>query len=149
MATDYDIVSNRMARQKSPCSFPKTLLAIPWGDDDGRWTLVAWTEDISSQPLQTETLRKLHEGHQGILCCRLRVKMSVWWLGLSHQLTQVVKKMFGLCKRTETKQREPLITRIPLVSYCCGPLSSQRYRVSCSSGLLLLLSGKSTVTFYN
>ena len=33
--------------------------------------------------LQTETLQKLHEGHQSITRCRLRAKMSVWWPHLS------------------------------------------------------------------
>ncbi len=31
--------------------------------------------------LQRETLERIREGHQGIQRCRMRVKVSVWWLG--------------------------------------------------------------------
>ena len=36
--------------------------------------------------LQQETLQKLHGGHQGILRCRLKANISVWWPSLSKQL---------------------------------------------------------------
>ena len=42
--------------------------------------------------LQTETLRKPHKGHQGILGCSLRAKISVWRPGLSNQITSFIKK---------------------------------------------------------
>lgn len=42
--------------------------------------------------LQTETLGKLHEGHQGIVGCNLRAKISVCQPSLSKQLTSFIKK---------------------------------------------------------
>lgn len=63
---------------------------------------------VVPKDLQTETLRKLHEGHQGIVRCRLRAKISVWWPGLSKQLTEFVKKC-PECARETTHSKEPLI----------------------------------------
>ena len=34
---------------------------------------------------------EIYEGHQGIVKCRERAKSSVWWLGLSTQLENMVK----------------------------------------------------------
>ena len=42
-------------------------------------------------PLQLEILNKIHEGHFGISKCRDRAKQSVWWLGLSTQLSNLVE----------------------------------------------------------
>ena len=41
--------------------------------------------------LQRETLKRIHEGHQGIERCRMRVKTSVWWPGVTNQIAQLVK----------------------------------------------------------
>ena len=64
---------------------------------------------IVAHSLQAETLSKLHEGHQGIIRCCLRAKMSVWWLGLSHQLTQLVER-YSDCTKKHRPNKEPLIT---------------------------------------
>ena len=64
---------------------------------------------VVPKSLQTETLRKLHDGHQGIIRCRLRAKISVWWPGLSQQLTQLVKNCSD-CAREHRPNKEPLIT---------------------------------------
>ena len=37
--------------------------------------------------LQKETLNRLHEGHQGIVRCRMRTKTSVWWPGIASQVS--------------------------------------------------------------
>ena len=41
--------------------------------------------------LQNEILNRVPDGHQGIVKCRERARSSVWWLGLSSQLEDVVK----------------------------------------------------------
>ena len=83
MQTDYLILSNGLARQKVPRSSFTTLLAILRGDNNGRWTITAWTE------------------------------MSVWWLGLSHQLTQLVERCSD-CAKKHRPSKEPLIkTSLP------------------------------------
>ena len=58
--------------------------------------------------LQAETLRKIHERHQGIVRCRLRSKTSVWWPGISHQLTSLMEKC-PECAKAARPVREPLI----------------------------------------
>ena len=63
--------------------------------------------------LRAETLSKLHEGHQGIVRCRLRAKISVWWPGISKQLTSFIERC-PECARDAKPAREPLIpTSLP------------------------------------
>lgn len=46
---------------------------------------------IIPQQLQNEVLQFIHVGHQGITKCRRRAQVSVWWLGLSVQLEDLIK----------------------------------------------------------
>ena len=63
--------------------------------------------------LRAETLSKLHEGHQDIVRCRLRAKISVWWPGISKQLTGFIERC-PECTRDAKPAREPLIpTSLP------------------------------------
>lgn len=48
--------------------------------------------------LQLEVLEQLHSAHQGIQKCRQRAQQSVWWLGLSSQLADVVNNCTKCCK---------------------------------------------------
>ena len=70
---------------------------------------------IVPESLQTETLRKIHEGHQGIVRCRLRARISGWWPGLSQRLTDIVRNCPD-CARERRPSKEPLITS-PLPEY--------------------------------
>ena len=63
---------------------------------------------IVPEALQQETLRKLHSGHQGLVRCRLRASTSVWWPGLSKQITNYVSKC-PECAKEFTPRKEPLI----------------------------------------
>lgn len=63
--------------------------------------------------LQLEMLEKLHGAHQGIHKCRQRAQQSVWWLGLSRQLADVVSNCSKCC-RDRYQPPEPLIpTKFP------------------------------------
>ncbi|MGH0124947.1 UNVERIFIED_CONTAM: hypothetical protein FKN15_020833 [Acipenser sinensis] len=58
--------------------------------------------------LRQEILDKIHEGHQGISKCRERAKQSVWWLGVSRQLQDLVKGC-DICCRERDNRPEPMI----------------------------------------
>lgn len=49
------------------------------------------TRIIIPKSLQLKVLEFIHTGHLGIAKCRERAKMSVWWLGLSTQIENLVK----------------------------------------------------------
>ena len=40
---------------------------------------------------QNETLKKLHDGHQGMVRFHLRARLAVWWLSLFKQLTNLIR----------------------------------------------------------
>ena len=40
--------------------------------------------------LRTETLEKIHSGHQGIQRCLLRITSAVWWPQVKHEIEQLV-----------------------------------------------------------
>ena len=65
--------------------------------------------------LQKETLEKLHDGHQGMVRCHLRAKSSIWWPGLSKQLTAYINAC-PVRARTARPREEPLIPT-PLPEY--------------------------------
>lgn len=68
---------------------------------------------IIPSELQQEILQRLHEGHQGITKCRLRARESVWWLNLSKQLEDQIRKCPTCCKE-QLQRMEPLRpTEIP------------------------------------
>ena len=59
--------------------------------------------------LRCRTMEKIHQGHQRITRCRLRVKSSVWWPGITNEIGSYVKQ----CPHCP-QAREPLTTIIPL-----------------------------------
>ncbi len=50
--------------------------------------------------LQPEMLKRIHEGHQGIVKCRERAQQTVWWPGLNSQLQDRVFNC-TVCPRPE------------------------------------------------
>ena len=63
--------------------------------------------------IRKETLEKVHAGHQGIECCQLRVKYSVWWPGVTKQMTEMIQQC-PVCAKEATPRKEPLmITPLP------------------------------------
>ena len=60
------------------------------------------------ESLQHETLSKIHQVHQGVQRCCLRVTSSVWWPAVSTQMEELVKKC-SICMRLSPPVREPMI----------------------------------------
>ena len=58
--------------------------------------------------LQKEVMKRIHEGHQGIERCRMRVRSSVWWPNISSQVTDMVKKS-PKCAKMAIQRKEPMI----------------------------------------
>ncbi|XP_062590681.1 uncharacterized protein K02A2.6-like [Saccostrea cucullata] len=57
--------------------------------------------------LRAEMLQRIHEGHQGILKCRERVRNSVWWPGINREIEDLVKSC-SVCVKNRHDQAEPL-----------------------------------------
>ena len=58
----------------------------------GNSLLLYGSRIVVSRALQQQTLKKIHEGHQGIQRCRIRARNSVWWPEMSQQIQEFVKK---------------------------------------------------------
>ena len=68
---------------------------------------------VVPENLQKEVLKKIHEGHQGIEKCRSRAKRSVWWPGLSKQITHCIQSCKE-CSKSFHQKVEPLMpTKLP------------------------------------
>ena len=65
--------------------------------------------------LRKETLQAIHEGHQGIVRCRLRAKISVWWPGITQHIAQLIDGC-PVCAQYTPLRREPLMAT-PLPAY--------------------------------
>ena len=59
--------------------------------------------------MQSDVLKKLHTGHQGIVKCRMRVRESVWWPGqVSKQLKELIDNC-SECRKVSHNRVEPMI----------------------------------------
>ena len=65
------------------------------------------THVVVPASLQSQTLSKLHQGHQGIDRCRQRARISVWWPGISSQIEDWVKNCLH-CAECNRPRKEPL-----------------------------------------
>ena len=75
--------------------------------------LMRGTRIVIPKCLQQETLQRVHEGHQGINKCRARTNQSVWWLGISAQITTFVQNCqscseTSTCRPNETNATSPM-----------------------------------------
>ena len=41
--------------------------------------------------IEIGSIDKIHQGHQGIVKCRARVKESIWWPGFSREIQDVIQ----------------------------------------------------------
>ena len=63
--------------------------------------------------LQKELLQRIHEGHQGIVKCRERVKTSIWWPGVSKDVENFVNNC-DKCAEFRPNHTEPLKVSVDL-----------------------------------
>jgi len=67
--------------------------------------------------MRHELLDKIHEGHFGVVKCRSRAKESIWWPGISTQISEKVAKC-TTCIQHRNTPTEPLIpTPMPEYPY--------------------------------
>ena len=76
---------------------------------DGKLDLLLYgSRIIVPHSVQTSTLDKLHQGHQGIQRCRLRAQQSVWWPGIS-QIRDKIQR-YPTCAEMAVNLCEPMIS---------------------------------------
>lgn len=59
--------------------------------------------------LQKEVLNLLHEGHQGIVKCRLRARSSVFWPSLNKAIDDLIKQCSSCQYNAKSQSSEPLL----------------------------------------
>ena len=91
---------------------------------------------VVPKALQKETLEKLHDGHQGMVRCRLTAKSSVWWPGMQKQLTDFVHKC-PVCARAAPPKKEPLIPT-PLPEFPWQQVATDLFTLHGSDYLLVV-----------
>lgn len=72
--------------------------------------LIRGSRIVIPQPLRSDILKKIHDGHQGLTKCRERAKSSVWWPGLSAELKNLVMSCHTCQEQRRAQQKEPLIS---------------------------------------
>ena len=85
--------------------------------------------------LRNETLQRIHQGHQGIVRCRYRMRMSVWWPGVSKEISEMVEQC-SACTKTATLKKEPLISS-PVPEYPWQVIGSDLFELNGSTYLLV------------
>ena len=91
---------------------------------------------VVPKSLQQETLSKIHDGHQGIERCLVRAKASVWWPGITKQLTQKVQHCEACCKNA-SPAKEPLMAT-PLPEYPWQKVGTDLFELKGAHYLLIV-----------
>ena len=60
--------------------------------------------------MRQEILDRIHDGHPGIVKSRERANMSVWWPGLSGEISTTVERCNHCRIGRSTQRSEPLVT---------------------------------------
>jgi len=63
--------------------------------------------------MQSDVIKKLHAGHQGISKCRRRAQQSVWWPNLGKALKEKVFNCPMCCQYHPTQVKPLLPTEMP------------------------------------
>ena len=53
---------------------------------------------IIPETLQQEVLEQLHRGHQGMVKCKERARVSVWWPKINKDIEEFVRKCSICCQ---------------------------------------------------
>jgi len=64
---------------------------------------------VLTKPLHIKSLVKIHNRHYSIEICQLRVKSSVWWHGITNQLTQRIE-LFKTSSKTVHSRKNSFLT---------------------------------------
>jgi len=64
---------------------------------------------VVPEAVRAETLRKIHQDHQGLQKCRSRISAAVWWPGITKALEAFIK-VRPECQQTMPAHREPLLS---------------------------------------
>ena len=96
-----------------PDKFRRNDALKPYWSARGEFTtahgiLLKSTRGIKLSAKKLQVLDKIHEGHQGIVTCRKRVKTSVWWPGLSCEVQDMVENC-NVCAKHRQQRVEPLM----------------------------------------
>ena len=59
--------------------------------------------------LHDDILRRIHEGHLGIMKCQERAKEAVWWPGINARMKKVVEDCKHCQEKRSSQTKEPLI----------------------------------------
>ena len=85
---------------------------------------------------RTETLEKIHQGHQGFQKCCSRIASSVWWPSVTKTLEEFIKNC-TICQQTIPPNREPLIST-PLSNHPWEKLAADLFELKGSTYILLV-----------
>lgn len=65
---------------------------------------------VIPEKMRSDTLERIHEGHQGLSKCRDRANTSVWWPGIASQITHRVENCMYCREQRRAQSREPLLS---------------------------------------
>lgn len=83
---------------------------------------------VVPRSLRRQTMQKIHKGHQGAERCRLRVRSSVWWPGVTGEVQQFVENSCRDCAKEARHRREPLLPT-PLPDYPWQVVGTDLFRI--------------------
>ena len=63
--------------------------------------------------LQSEILEQLQTGHQGLVKCKERARVSVWWPGITRDIEAYVRNCRICCQFQQTKLEPLIISEMP------------------------------------